>query len=544
MATVEKFPKNEIKSDNPRFSQLKAIVESSFSMNNTSRITSIGEAYELAAAEPGTIVLDKEVENAAELGLPSDAKILVDNGGDVFARTAAARRIFGDDPDLDKQIMKIAKQVIYGNRYRQFYKTEVIVGLDEEFMVKAHLNAPEEHVANLYSWMVNFQPFDAEYSKRYKQSKAYEENDIYVYFDPDFQHPDFPHGLAYFDVLHNTAIILGLQYFGEIKKGTLTLAWATAQRNNYVPCHGGVKLYKQADGSNFVSSFFGLSGSGKSTLTHAKHDNKYDIQVLHDDAFIINKDKKHSIALEPSYYDKTFDYAGDHPEQDYFVVVHNTGVTKDTEGKLAIQGDDLRNGNGRTVKSRYATSNRVDRIDEEIDAIFWIIKDDAFPPLVKINDPELATTFGCTLMTKRSSAENIVSKPTTNLVIEPYANPFRVYPLKDDYENFKELFERGVDCYLVNTGDFMGKEIPKDVTLASIESVVERRNDFEAFGEYEDITYLPIEGFELPFAEEDYKNHINDRLQVRLDWLNDFNANEANVKLPEEGIEKIKTLMN
>ncbi|NVO05037.1 MAG: excinuclease ABC subunit UvrA, partial [Rhodoferax sp.] len=32
----------------------------------------------------------------------------------------------------------------------------------------------------------------------------------------------------------------------------------------------------------------GVSGSGKSTITHARHNNKYDITVVHDDAFVIN----------------------------------------------------------------------------------------------------------------------------------------------------------------------------------------------------------------------------------------------------------------
>lgn len=38
--------------------------------------------------------------------------------------------------------------------------------------------------------------------------------------------------------------ILGLNYFGELKKATLTLAWGTAARNGYVSCHGGLKIYQ------------------------------------------------------------------------------------------------------------------------------------------------------------------------------------------------------------------------------------------------------------------------------------------------------------
>ena len=39
------------------------------------------------------------------------------------------------------------------------------------------------------------------------------------------------------------------------------------------------------------------------------HNDKYkEIKVLHDDAFIINTDTCSSIALEPTYFDKTSDY--------------------------------------------------------------------------------------------------------------------------------------------------------------------------------------------------------------------------------------------
>lgn len=88
------------------------------------------------------------------------------------------------------------------------------------------------------------------------------------------------------------------------------------------------------------------------------------------------------------------------------------------------------------------------------------MKDDSLPPLVKINDPLMASTMGCTLMTKRSNAENVTGK-NDDLVIEPYANPFRVYPLVEDYQKFCSLFESGVDCYIINTGFYMGKGISK-----------------------------------------------------------------------------------
>ncbi len=43
---------------------------------------------------------------------------------------------------------------------------EAIVGLDEEFMVRAHLLVPKGGEANnLYSWLLNFQIFDEDVCK-------------------------------------------------------------------------------------------------------------------------------------------------------------------------------------------------------------------------------------------------------------------------------------------------------------------------------------------------------------------------------------------
>ena len=411
-------------------------------------------------------------------------------------------------------------------------------------MACAHLMVPEDEINNLYSWLLNFQILDEEFKNRLRVSKKYDENDIFVFFDPKWKHPDYPEGLVYFDTQHNCVIILGLNYFGELKKATLTLAWATAARNGYVACHGGLKIFKQkaAEKQDYVASFFGLSGSGKSTLTHAKHNGKYDIKVLHDDAFIISVKDGSSIALEPSYFDKTNDYPIGHREQDFFVTVQNCGVTLDDNGLKKLVTEDIRNGNGRTVKSRFATPNRVDRIDEPIQAIFWIMKDDSLPPLVKINDSLMASTMGCTLMTKRSNAENVIGKHD-DLVIEPYANPFRVYPLVEDYRKFRSLFESGVDCYIINTGFYMGKGISKEVSLSIIEKIVDEEANFKPFGSLEGFEYMECEGYPVPSFDSRYKQLIRERMQVRLNFLLAFNQKYPKTALPIDAISRLETVL-
>lgn len=90
-----------------------------------------------------------------------------------------------------------------------------------------------------------------------------------------------------FDALHNTAAVLGLRYFGELK-ATLTLAWALGNRNGFIACHGGMKQYASND-QTYTMAVFGLSGSGKSTITLAKHTEGHSVSILHDDAFVISR---------------------------------------------------------------------------------------------------------------------------------------------------------------------------------------------------------------------------------------------------------------
>lgn len=545
MATVGRYERSDLKKSNPLLSRLRTTIETAFYANNMVEVNDIAEAYQLAKESGSTIVTDLPVKHTKELGLPEDAKVLVENGGKIVGRTARAKVIHGADSEVDEKIEGLIRDVIYENRDSLYYKTTGYVGLDKDFMIKAHIAFPAGQENNLYSWLLNFQPANDEYNEMYEGSKEYLESDIFIYTDPDWRHPDYPVGLAYFEPDKNVACILGMQYFGEFKKGTLTLAWGTAHRNDYVACHGGQKAFHFDNGDSYVASFFGLSGSGKSTLTHDKHKNKYEVKVLHDDAFIINLTDGSSIALEPAYFDKTQDYPADHPEQEYFVTVQNVGVSLDKEGKKVLVTEDIRNGNGRTVKSRYSTPNRVDKFSEPISAVYWIMKDDSLPPLVKIDDPVLGSAFGATLATKRSTAENIKKGESTDkLVIEPYANPFRVYPLKEDFEDFKALLSReNMTCYIINTGSFMDKKIPKETTIGVIEQVVDKVANFKPFGGVSGMSYLDVPGFN-PELTESYFQLVKERMQMRFDFMASYNQEHETDQLPEEALNAIKNVIN
>ncbi len=535
--TIWRLREEEVRLSNPILSRFRVTVETAFYRNNVTLVTSRREAYKLAKSSPGTIVLDWEVCCPHELDLDDGTKVLLFNDGAVTGRYAPGRRILGWPGIDDEFYSSLVREAIYSTRYRKMYHAISYTGLDEDFMVRNHILIPEGHENLLYNWLLNFQHPTPFYDAMYERSKKYSEGDVFIFTDPDWKHPDFPMGLAIFDPTHNAAAILWMRYFGEFKKGTLTLGWGIAARNGFVSCHGGLKKFEKDD-RKFVAAFFGLSGSGKSTLTHAKHGGKYEITVLHDDAFIINLKEGYSIALEPQYFDKTADYTTSSEDNRYLLTIQNCGAALSKDGKIIPVMEDIRNGNGRAIKSRLWSPNRVDRIDEPINAIFWIMKDPALPPILRITDSVLASAMGATLATKRSSAEAGVD--TKRLVIEPYANPFRTWPLRVDYEGFKELFERGVMAFVINTGHFMGKKVPKELTLSIVEKVVDGEAVFEEF--IPGVEMMRIEGFTPDLEDPDYRRALEDSLNMRISFLEEKRGGID--ELPEEALEALCRLKN
>ncbi len=527
-------------------SSVRSTIQTAFFRNNAEKINSLHEAYKLALNSPGTIELTgMPVYEPEKQGLARGANVLLFNDGAVVGRCAAARKIVGE-PDCDlKTLLPLIREAVYGTRNKLMYHAQALVGLDQDFMVKANLLIPENFENIMYSWLLNFQYVNEFYSRMYRDSRSIPEGDIMIFSDPDWSHPDFPYGLTFFDPKNNCVAILGMRYFGEHKKGTLTLAWGIAARNGYVSCHGGLKRYNMKNNKKFSVALFGLSGSGKSTITHAKHENKYDVTVLHDDAFIINTKEKYSIALEPGYFDKTQDYPMGCEDNKFIITLQNNGAIADEDGKLYVVSEDIRNGNGRAVKSKLWSPNRVDRVNEPINAIFWLMKDPTIPPVLKLKGASMAAVMGATLATKRTSAERLAEGVDPNaLVVEPYANPFRTYPLAIDYERFRSLIEDGVDCYILNTGEFMGKQVKPEHTLEIIESIIEGTAQFKKWGNFSNIEILELKDFNISLNCEDYRQQLVARLNDRLNFIKSRNTEKGGIdKLPADATESLKKVI-
>lgn len=544
MASIENYKNDE--EFKAISSRIRSTIQTAFFGNNVVRVRTVAEAYSLAKRSPGTIELTgMPIYKPEEQGLPKDANVLLFNDGAIIGRCAAARRILGDPGvDIGSYSGKL-REAIYATRYRKMYHAQAVVGLDKDFMVKAHFLIPEMHENLLLSWMLNFQYFSDEVKELYKNSRHLAEGDIYIFADPDWKHQEHPLGLTFFDSENNCAALLGMRYFGEHKKATLTLAWGTAARNGYASCHGGLKRYNLKNGS-YTLAVFGLSGSGKSTITHAKHGGKYDVTVLHDDAFIINAQGKYSIAMEPAYFDKTQDYPMNYEDNKFILTLQNNGAVKYADGKLYPVTEDLRNGNGRAVKSKLWTKNRVDRINDPINAIFWLMKDPTIPPVIKLEGASLGACMGATLATKRTSAERLAPGIDPDaLVVEPYANPFRTYSLETDYHRFKDLIKDGVNCYVLNTGYFMSKKVQPHHTLGIIEAIVEGRDKFINWAPFTDIKIMEIDGFDCSLENKAYREVFIKRFKERLEFVrSNKNSKVSRDKLPDDALSSLQKVID
>lgn len=222
--------------------------------------------------------------------------------------------------------------------------------------------------------------------------------------------------------------------------------------------------------------------------------------------------------------------------------MQNCGATVTADGRTIAVTEDVRNGNGRAMKSRLWSPNRIDRIDEPLNAIFWLMRDPTIPPVLKLEGASLASVMGATLATKRTTAERLAPGVDPNaLVCEPYANPFRTYPLAMDYERFKRLIEDGVACYVLNTGDFMGVKVKPTHTLSILEAVVEDKTDWVPFGDFTGMKTLALPDFTINPQDKAYRSQLCARFQDRLNFIVSRDTDRGGMdRLPDDAREALE----
>lgn len=520
------------------------------------------EAYELALKQWDVQETDLPIypKAAKRLGLPEGAKVLNNCHGRIVGRTAQARRFYHELGKMENKVLADLRDAVSDLQQQQLIKAEAVIGLDKDLMLKATIVGTEDDAVNIFNWLVNFTPFD-ELAKEYAASQQLHIQDILVIGDNEWRNDDpYYHKmgnpqLALIDVDANVIFNFGMRYFGERKKGTLTLAWNSGLRLGMTACHGGIKELDFTDctgpekkvGKRSIA-FFGLSGTGKSSHTNSI-DNEGSLPegfkkvVLHDDAFQIDVENKICRVWEPTLFDKTDSRPLGHPDWNYFVSVMNHGQIM-VDGKNMPIGQDVRNGNGRALLDRDLLGEWVNRCSFP-EILVWLMKDACLPPILRFNEFNIAVAMGAALMTKRNVAENVSEEELKKLVFVPYANPFRVYPLWKDVGAFMNVFEHGATGYAFNSLGFWDtsanelRPIPLETSLTLQTAVLTDKLEWE--------DWSLLKGAQIPTKESieallpgyydmystaavknraDYMKTLEDRFEQRRNYLKSTDLGE------------------
>lgn len=482
---------------------LRAIAETLI-LDRRVRAVTAAEAYELALAQHDVSLTDMPVypKAAKRLGLPRGAKVLNNCHGRIVGRSANARRFMNAlTPAEQQKVLGDIREAMFDFQKRPLIKAHAILGLDRDLMIKATLVAGEDDAVNVFNWLANFTPYD-ELATVYEKSPRLPIQDILIIGDNLWNNPDpfyNNHGgpqLALVDERANVIFNLGMRYFGERKKGTLTLAWTSGMRLGMAACHGGIKEIDFSGCADAAAkkvgrrsiAFFGLSGTGKSSHTNSADNGGtlpagFTKVVLHDDAFQIDCEEKVCRVWEPTLFDKTDARPLGHGDWRYIISVMNHGLIEQG-GKVLPLGQDLRNSNGRALFDRDLLGAYVNRCGFP-DIICWLMKDNCLPPVMRFTDPALAVGMGASLMTRRNRAENVPEEELKKLVFVPFANPFRVYELWRDVQAFMKVFGQGATGYCFNSGGFWKasdidlKGIPLKTSLTIQSAILLNRLEWE-----------------------------------------------------------------
>jgi len=556
-------------------SPIRAIAETLLNNHNVRKID-IREAYEMARKQPGVSETDLPVypEFVKLHKLPADTKVLNDCHGNILGRTAKARRFYHRlNPSQKNKLEGDFREAVWQMMHYPLIKAEAILGMDKDLMIKATFVTTESDAANVYNWLLNFAPYE-QLREQYEASPKLPIQDvILVAFnewtcdDPFYNNVGAPQ-LALVDEKHNVIVNMGMRYFGERKKGTLTLAWTSGIRIGMAACHGGIKEIDfgtcedpayQKLGKRSIA-FYGLSGTGKSSHTN-NADNAgtlpkgFSKVVLHDDAFQIDLENKLCRVWEPTLFDKTDSRPTDHPDWKYALALMNHMVME-IDGKRIPVGQDVRNSNGRALLDRSLLGKYVNRCAFP-KALVWLMKDSVLPPVIKLDNKYLAVAMGAALMTQRNRAENVAEDELNKLVFEPFANPFRVYELYRDVEAFVKVVENGADVYCFNSrgywkeSDDVLEAIPLQTSLTMQTAILTDQLEWEKWemlpgamiptkasvdkvlpGYYD--KYLPGARGNL----DKYLATLKDRFQQRRDFLSGSDLTER----PQLLEEIVKTL--
>jgi len=544
-----------------------------FSAPNT-RQGGINIAYELASKQPNVIKTDTHMSDVAGVGLfETNNKVLVSVTGQDSGRSPWAREVLDrSDPESMNVVGKLIKEVVRELLPEPKLAVKCFFGRSLNGMGECEFLVTQKYAKHALDLIMNFVPSTDDTREIYSKSRPLGFKNIKIVSHPEWVNPEWkawrcrvnpndakqvkadpepPRIKMVFDPKNNVAFLLGNYYFGECKKGFLSLIWSAFLNNDLgMPIHGSSKALVLPSGDKVAFVTIGLSGSGKSSLGNAYHKEFIDdgtlkaVELGNDDAIVIQTTVDEITGLESGLYNKTDSYPPNSFWENTIQSAENALVMVDTDGTRKPYYMDAFTKNGRCVSARhFLPGANPEMLDTPApNYITTIQKDNILGPLTLVEDPLLQAALYITLSTKSTAAENISLSEIGKLKISPGANPFGIWSRNDECEMFlKTVKYHKVVGLLLNTGGLFiseadekaGKErdIPKELSIIIYPLV--------AAGKIEWVDWDMMPGTKIPAVgsmekyfkgydkqytidpkEKDFYNALaKERLKSRIEWM-------------------------
>lgn len=264
-------------------------------------------------------------------------------------------------------------------------------------------------------------------------------------------------------------LVLGSDYYGEVKKGFLRMAMWLTKKKGGLGLHAGAKFIKARDKSNKIRKIgmiiFGLTATGKTTHTvhnHGLTEPGEDVKIIQDDVVFLNPDGS-ALGSERGFYIKT---EGLKPETQ--PLLYKVATSKDTilenimvdfKGKLYFEDETL-TGNGRGIIQRgdlgefMSESLNLPPISQ-LDKLFLAFitrRNTVLPIASKLNPEQAAAAF---MLGESIESTGGDPKRAGESVRVVGTNPFIIGDEAKEGNWIYDFIKRNetkVECYSLNTG--------------------------------------------------------------------------------------------
>jgi phosphoenolpyruvate carboxykinase (ATP) len=362
-------------------------------------------------------------------------------------------------------------------------------------------------------------------------------------------------------------IVLGTDYFGEVKKGFLRMAMWLAKQRGWLGVHAGSKLVwakSRVDGKLKLYGMlpFGLSGTGKTIHTchdHGLNEEGEKTLIVQDDFVMLPLEKQGPIlGTEQAFFLKTENL--DEPAQAFLkeAMKHRNSAMENVfvswDGRVDFSNHILTS-NGRVVLPRddlrpnVSDEINLPPIDELDKLILFIItrRNTVIPIAAKLTPEQGAAAFvlGESIETTagdpRRAGESIRVLGTNPFIVGDEAEEGNLF-----YQFIKD-YEDKVECYLVNTGrigqllaeDEEGRKIivqeGRDITIEDTALIT--RAIFRGTVKWEKEPYfgylvpVEVEGLDMSefdprryYTNEQMENFVNTLKRERREYIERYSG--------------------